>query len=41
MQSANNKRMNKDVTKIIVGGYDVDLVNENRMNEFVVKFKGP
>ena len=37
-----NKRRDKDVTKILVSGYEVELLNEKTMNEFVVKnFQGP
>ena len=37
-----NKRRDKDVTKILVSGYEVEITNEKTMNEFIVKnFKGP
>ena len=36
-----NKRRHKDVTKILVSGYQVELVNEIRMDELVVNFNGP
>jgi hypothetical protein len=37
-----NKRRDKDVTKILVSGYEVEITNEKTMNEFVVKnFQGP
>ena len=36
-----NKRRDKDVTKILVSGYHVELVDENRLNEFIVDFHGP
>jgi hypothetical protein len=36
-----HKRRTKDVTRIMVSGYDVELVDEDRMGEFIVKFKGP
>ena len=36
-----NKRRHKDVTKILVSGYSVELVNEVRMDELVVNFNGP
>ena len=36
-----NKRRDKDVTKILVSGYNVELVDENRLNEFIVDFHGP
>ena len=29
------------MTRIIVSGYDVELVQEDQMDEFIVKFKGP
>ena len=29
------------MTRIIVSGYDVELVQEDLMDEFIVKFKGP
>ena len=29
------------MTRIIVSGYDVELVAEDKMDEFIVKFKGP
>ena len=35
------KRMEKDVTKLIMSDYKVKLKNENSMNEFSVSFKGP
>jgi len=41
MVSVLNKRRDKDVTKILVSGFDVELVDENAMNELIVKFKGP
>jgi ubiquitin-protein ligase len=25
----------------MVSGYDVELINEDKMDEFIVKFKGP
>lgn len=36
-----HKRRQKDVTRIMVSGYDVDLIDEDKMGEFIVKFKGP
>lgn len=39
--NTNTKRKQKDVTRIMVSGYDVDLVDDERMDEFIVKFKGP
>ena len=41
MQAQNQKRKTKDVTRIMVSGYDVELVDEERMDEFIVSFKGP
>ena len=41
MTPAPNKRRDKDVTKIMVSGYNVELANENYMNEIVVDFPGP
>ncbi len=36
-----NKRREKDVMKLLVSEYDVNLVNENTNSEFIVKFCGP
>lgn len=36
-----NKRRDKDVMKLLVSEYDVNLVNENNNSEFIVKFFGP
>lgn len=36
-----NKRRDKDVMKLLVSEYEVNLVNENNMSEFIVKFFGP
>lgn len=36
-----NKRRDKDVMKLLVSDFDVHLVNENNMSEFIVKFIGP
>ncbi len=36
-----NKRRDKDVMKLLVSEYDVNLVNENSNAEFIVKFFGP
>jgi ubiquitin-conjugating enzyme E2 H len=41
MVSANNKRKEKDVMKLLVSDYDVQSVNENTNTEFIVKFPGP
>jgi len=32
-----NKRRDKDLTKILVSGYEVEITNEKTMNEFIVK----
>jgi hypothetical protein len=36
-----NKRKDKDVMKLLVSEYEVNLVNENSNSEFIVKFFGP
>lgn len=36
-----NKRRDKDVMKLLVSEYDVNLVNDNNNSEFIVKFCGP
>jgi len=36
-----NKRKDKDVMKLLVSDYEVNLVNENNNSEFIVKFFGP
>lgn len=41
MVSANNKRREKDVMKLLVSSYDVTLTNESCNSEFIVKFLGP
>lgn len=41
MQQGNQKRKQKDVMRIMVSGYDVELVDEEKMDELIVKFKGP
>lgn len=41
VSNVQNKRRQKDVNKIMMSGYDVEILDENRMDEFVVKFKGP
>lgn len=38
---SNNKRRDKDVMKLLVSDYDVNLINDNNMSEFIVKFIGP
>jgi len=35
------KRRQKDVTRIMVSGHDVELIDEEKIDEFIVKFKGP
>ena len=41
MVSAQNRRRDKDVMKILVSGYDVELPDENKMSEIIVDFPGP
>ena len=41
MVSAANKRREKDVMKLLVSDYEVQLTNENTNSEFIVKFTGP
>ena len=36
-----NKRRDKDVMKMLVSSYKVELVDENKMNEIVVDLAGP
>lgn len=36
-----NKRRDKDVMKIMVSGYKVELPDESKMNEIIVNFPGP
>ena len=36
-----NKRRDRDVMKILVSGYKVELPDENKMNEVIVDFPGP
>ena len=36
-----NKRRDKDVMKLLVSEYEVNLINENNNSEFIVKFFGP
>ena len=36
-----NKRKEKDVMKLLVSDYDVQIVNEQSNSEFLVKFYGP
>ncbi|XP_055383335.1 ubiquitin-conjugating enzyme E2 H-like [Condylostylus longicornis] len=39
MSLSNQKRMDKDIMKLIENGYDVTFIND--INEFMVKFYGP
>ena len=41
MVSMANKRRDKDVMKIMVSGYKVELPDETRMQELIVDFPGP
>ena len=41
MVTANNKRREKDVMKLLVSEYEVTLLNESNTSEFIVKFFGP
>ena len=41
MQSTVNKRRDKDVMKLLVSEYEVEMANENSNAEFFVKFHGP
>lgn len=41
MVSMSNKRRDKDVMKIMVSGYQVELPDESKMNEIIVNFPGP
>ena len=41
MVSMNNKRRDRDVMKIMVSGYKVELPDETKMSELVVDFPGP
>ena len=36
-----NKRRDKDVMRLLVSSYQVELVDENRMSEIIVSFPGP
>jgi ubiquitin-conjugating enzyme E2 H len=36
-----NKRREKDVMKLLVSDYDVNLTNENNSSDLVVDFNGP
>lgn len=36
-----NKRREKDVMKLLVSEYDVQMASENSNSEFTVKFIGP
>lgn len=35
-----NKRRDKDVSKLVLSAYQVQLIN-NKTSEFIVKFRGP
>jgi len=37
----NNKRRDRDVMKIMVSGYKVELPDETKMSELIVDFPGP
>lgn len=41
MVSAANKRREKDVMKLLVSEYEVEMASENSTSEFHVKFNGP
>lgn len=41
MASMQNKRRDRDVMKLLVSSYKVELVDENRMSELIVNFPGP
>ena len=41
MVSMANKRRDKDVMKIMVSGYKVELPDETRLQELIVDFPGP
>ena len=41
MANSNLKRKQKDVMRIMVSGYDIELCDEERMDEFIIKFNGP
>lgn len=41
MVSMNNKRRDRDVMKIMVSGYKVELPDETKMSELIVDFPGP
>jgi ubiquitin-conjugating enzyme E2 H len=41
MVTSVNKRKEKDVMKLLVSEYEVQQVNENSTNEFIIKFHGP
>ena len=36
-----NKRREKDVMKLLVSEYEVQILSENTSSEFIVKFQGP
>lgn len=39
--SSNTKRRQKDIHKLIMSNYEVIILNENKMNEMYIIFKGP
>jgi hypothetical protein len=41
MVSTNNKRKEKDLMKLMMSNYEVNLTEENNQNDFYVVFKGP
>ena len=41
MVSGVNKRKEKDVMKLLISDFQVQVINEHLNNEFIVKFLGP
>ena len=41
MVTAQNRRRDKDVMKLLVSSYKVELPDETKMNEIIVNFPGP
>ena len=41
MSSQVNKRKEKDLMRLLVSDYEVEVPNENNSSEFVVTFNGP
>lgn len=39
--SANSKRRDKDIAKLLMSNFDVLIADENKMNELFVILKGP